>query len=219
MQTELIKKYNDKIFKDVMTFENFDSICYKAYDEHVQKTDVDFWHIDNITPPSFNFTEEELGPSRPFFPTTNNGFTRTYIPTAESMMIIKEVDRQGDLASMFKTKFAYDNCKVDLHIQHPGQMVAVHIDYNRSLLGDYPEKSKELLIREMKRHVYFLQDQEIGQTFTVGRQQVSWKAGDIIAWPWYVPHATANASEKDRHILTTIGYGPDDWSKRVKFLN
>ena len=45
-----------------------------------------------------------------------------------------------------------------------------------------------------------------GQMFNVGRQFVTWKRGDVVQWPWYMPHATANASNIDRHLLTLIGF-------------
>ena len=73
-------------------------------------------------------------------------------------------------------------------------------------VGEDIQEEGALLIKNMRRYVWFLQDWQCGWMFNVGRQFITWKKGDLVQWPWYMPHATANASEDDRHLLTLIGF-------------
>ena len=209
LNIEVINHYNNRYFDDVMRNEELDTVCYQLYEEHKKSTDVDFWHVENITPdfPELDaIKKEDIDAKREFFPAQNGEYARKVIPNVTSLMLIKEMDRKGKLTNKVKKIFNYDELVLNLHIQEPGTMISIHVDYNRSLFRNYPEKSKTLLIKNMKRYVWFLQDQQLGQMFNVGRQFVTWKRGDVVQWPWYMPHATANASEHDRHMLTLIGF-------------
>ena len=202
----IIEEYNNRYFHDVMVNEELDTVCHRCFEEHKQNTDKDFWLVDNITPPVLDVDKSTLDPKKEFFARNNGGYDRKVIPFGDSRMLIQELDRQGEATSMVKKQFGCEELVLYLHIQEPGTMISYHVDYNRSLFRDYPEKSKTLQIKNMKRWVWFMQDQQIGQMFMVGRKCLHWKAGDVYQWPWYMPHATANASPHDRHILTLIGF-------------
>ena len=202
----LIEEYNNKYFHDVMVNEELDTVCHGCFEEHKQNTNEDFWLVDNIAPPVLDVDKSILDPKKEFFARNNGGYDRKVIPFGDSRMLIQELDRQGEATNMVKKQFGCEELVLNLHIQEPGTMISYHVDYNRSLFRDYPEKSMTLQIKNMKRWVWFMQDQQIGQMFMVGRKCLHWKAGDVYQWPWYMPHATANASPHDRHILTLIGF-------------
>ena len=205
----IIGKYNNRYFHDVMKNEELDTVCKDLYEVHKQETDTDWWLVDNINPdfPELeNFNKEEINHKKEFFPAQNGEYARKVIPKVNSQMLIKELDRKGELTDKVKKLFKYEELVLNLHIQEPGTMIGYHVDYNRSLFRDYPEKSRTLLIKNMRRYVWFLQDWQCGWMFNVGRQFITWKKGDLVQWPWYMPHATANASEADRHLLTLIGF-------------
>ena len=52
--TTIIDRYNNRYFDDVMRNEELDTVCWDLYKVHKEKTDKDFWHVDNIEP---NFPE------------------------------------------------------------------------------------------------------------------------------------------------------------------
>lgn len=94
-----------------------------------------------------------------------------------------------------------------LQVQHPGNIVPVHIDRNRTILGKIiSDKDRQTLdYSNLKRYIYFIQDQQLGQFFQIGKTQLSWTAGDLYEFYHYIPHATANASLHSRSILTIDG--------------
>jgi len=121
--------------------------------------------------------------------------------------------QDSDIVDEVKKHFDIDY--VDMHLQNlkSGDVTTVHFDVNRSTLMEYtPEsKHKRFTPEDKHRYIVFLEDQELGQVFQVGEEFVTWKAGDIIGFPWYMPHCTANCSGKpDRYLLSITGLRDPD---------
>jgi hypothetical protein len=99
----------------------------------------------------------------------------------------------------FNKKFGF----VLQNTQEPGQVVAPHVDANRrfSNLCTIDFSPDDLF-----RTIIFLEDWKLGQMFTIGKSSLTdWKKHDCIKFPWYIPHATANASAFNRNLLSYIG--------------
>lgn len=89
----------------------------------------------------------------------------------------------------------------DVNVQQPGHVVGVHADHFRSLSKLVDNMRSE----DIRRYVIFLEDQQIGQSFMVGLESMSWHANDIVEFPWYALHATANASLVPKRLITVSG--------------
>ena len=89
------------------------------------------------------------------------------------------------------------------NIQQPGQVVGPHSDLN----GDFSKAyKKDFDPDQLCKAMIFLDDWQLGQVLTFGKSAlVNWKKYDCITFPWYIPHATANASTFDRPVLAYIG--------------
>lgn len=120
----------------------------------------------------------------------------------------QDSDFVQEVKEYFKIDYIY--CAIN-NLQHR-MMTAMHFDLNRSALIKYTplEKQKKILAEDKHRYIVFLQDQEMGQIFQVGEQYLSWKAGDIYSFPWYMPHCTANCTAEDRFLLSVAGFVDPD---------
>jgi len=98
------------------------------------------------------------------------------------------------------------HCHIACNTQPPNGIVGMHTDMNRSFTHFCKENSIELTTQNIKKYIIFLEDWQIGQTFMIGSQTYTdWKKFDCISWPWYMPHATCNASNTERKILFIVG--------------
>jgi len=183
-----------------------EDVAESAYTLHKKTYEDDCDYIGNHMPPDPDIDSIEFGIDK-FFG-TDNGYARKNIPKGAENSAVKAgtvtaSDPLNDYVTNYlKLEESFSRCV----IQEPGKCIAVHIDYNRNFFGPRKEKLKEYPAGNFKKYVWFLEDQEIGQMWAIGRNNLSWKAGDIYQWPWYVPHATANSSNYDRKLLIIIGY-------------
>ena len=88
-----------------------------------------------------------------------------------------------------------------------GDHTCVHVDRVRSMfVHNMPdEEAYRVPVGKVHRMIAFVDDQRHGDFFQVGEEFVRWKAGDIIEIPWYMPHSTANCSDRDRYLLSIMG--------------
>jgi hypothetical protein len=89
--------------------------------------------------------------------------------------------------------------------QEPGQVVGTHCDHFRSLVRAKAEYNETLYPKEIHRFAVFLENQEIGHSFMVGLESLSWHAGDVVEFPWYALHATANAGLSTKRLIFVAG--------------
>lgn len=92
-----------------------------------------------------------------------------------------------------------------LNLQEPGQVVGTHSDHFRSLIRIVDEHNETLYPNDIHRFAVFLDDQEIGHSFMVGLESLNWQAGDVVEFPWYALHATANAGLTTKRLIVVAG--------------
>ena len=90
-------------------------------------------------------------------------------------------------------------------LQKPDTVFPIHVDNNSKLMSILPSHIN-FTTDDIKGGALFLTDWTCGQIFMVGASyHTNWKKGDVIAWPWYMPHATVNASMENRKLLFIRG--------------
>lgn len=159
---------------------------------------------------SFEWPDMELPRETPFLTDHNNEPEDTGIKAAD-ISILQQAQLPPDhefaleMADYFGLRYNY----VALNELKTGRMMGTHVDRHRKLVFKHipREAAEKIHMDEKKRYVVFKEDQQIGQMFQVGEEFITnWKAGDIFSFAWYVPHATANASNYDRHLVSVVGY-------------
>lgn len=104
--------------------------------------------------------------------------------------------------------FGFDYSFVAINSLMPGQMTCTHVDRTRSLFvnnGMPEEYAERVMPEDYQRILVFIEDQRRGEFFQTGEEMLTWKAGDIIRMPWYLPHATANCGDKNRYLISIAG--------------
>ena len=177
-----------------------------AYQQHRQKNLKDYKLVRQSAKLDFDGYLSFKPDSRPFFNAERKGIKRhgTELQNIKHSQLgqyhfspdsaqTKEIAELLDL----------DYLCVTLNRQVPGQQVGVHYDMNRNF---DPDLITEVCVKHIKKYIVFLQKWQIGQVFCLGKSAITdWQPGDIIEFPWYMPHATANCSEVDRNILFISG--------------
>lgn len=175
--------------------------CAKqAYDLHknLELPDVEFVGNQQFA----NFVYENLNFARSGLEYKTAGIPREAAPGAENTeLFIHTFNQEDPVTDFVKDNLDLQHAIVMLNKQKIGKVVGCHVDYNRSIFNMCKQKNLTLIAKDIKKFIWFLEDQQIGQFFAVGNYNVSWKKGDIISWPWYMPHATANSSFYDRDIV------------------
>jgi hypothetical protein len=95
--------------------------------------------------------------------------------------------------------------RVSVNQQRPGMFIPLHTDKNRNICKQILQTGDDRHWSEFKRFFYFFTDQEPGQFIQMGDRQISWRAGDLVEWPYYLAHATYNASYNPRTMLSIAG--------------
>ena len=112
----------------------------------------------------------------------------------------KNIYHDHEWMKYLKNKWHFDYAEGIYYKQKPGQMVAPHVDKHTSFTARCPFDFKS---ENISRYIVFLSDWHIGQTWMLGKSSLTnWKKFDVIKFPWYMPHATANVSTQDRELLT-----------------
>lgn len=108
--------------------------------------------------------------------------------------------------------FGMKNCKMRLHVQHPGQMWNLHIDKLEKWNPEDPSKVMRIMIA--------LNDWEPGHFFSYGNYTHSqWYAGDVTTFDWQnLPHATANAGHGPRITLQMTGVVTEQTTEFLRTL-
>jgi len=201
-----LKYYNNQCWINMLENDTLEDIAELAYEKHKEAYKNDCDYIGNHIPPNPNTDLIEFGIDN-FFG-GGNGYARKNIPRGAENSVVK-AGNIADSDPLNEYVRQYLNLKDSFcryAIQEPGKCVSVHVDYNRKFFSTKKDKLKNLPASDVKKYVWFLEDQQIGQMWAIGRNNISWKAGDIFQWNWYVPHATANSSNYDRNLLIIIGY-------------
>ena len=132
---------------------------------------------------------------------------------ADNMMGIHQFPKDHNINKKLSEKFDLTQVGSQLFLQRPANLVGVHYDkYSRHTAdGEYfngliNEKVGDTLTQQIYRGVVFCTDWEIGQVFLSGTEAITnWKQGDTYTFPWYMPHGSANASDKERYLIRFLG--------------
>ena len=125
----------------------------------------------------------------------------------ENNMIGRHQFEQGHpIYEKLEKKFGIHKCQGTLNLQRPPNVCGIHLDKYRQYMMEGPYDYSETLTKEIFRGVIFCEDWHIGQVFLCGTESLThWKQGDTYTFPWYMPHGSANAGEKDRYLIQFIG--------------
>lgn len=91
--------------------------------------------------------------------------------------------------------------------QRPGKISVFHVDINHGFyIKHYGDETKHLLPGETKKYIIFPEDQRSGEFFGFGKESITWKAGDVFTWPWYMDHGGANSGYEYRYAIVVMGF-------------
>jgi len=214
-----INDYSDKNWLEILDKDEVDTLAEHCYSIHKEKFDDDCQYIGNFNAPRITVEDKESrsvdskspGLYRPTSFDTDGAdskIERKQVPKRaafNTLIQVHDID-DSETIEFFKNELNLKNIYLKFVKQEPGRVVATHVDYARKFSNDNRQRLKDVCVKDVSRFVYFLEDQKIGQMWSIGRNQIAWKAGDLYEWPWYMPHATANASEYDRNLLILNGY-------------
>ena len=199
--TELITKDN-----------SFEQIAYELHRQYAQTHDLDYSYVKNISVDSDYFQTLDTQSTNPLRYQTG-AFQKDY--PKEVLDIYKDhrlVVALPDYESAAIVKLKQDLDIEDLYcryqIQHPGNIVVEHVDLNRVFSTKLVETGIDKLVKvkNIKKYIVFLEDWAHGQVIMAGRHAYTdWRKGDVISFPWFMPHSTANAGLKPRPILFITG--------------
>jgi len=165
----------------------------------------DYYHLGNLNLDS-NFAE--IGESDKFFTTSHLPWNRNltdYEKNAELHMLSYKKDSVQ--WNEVKEKLNLKCFTLVKNTQIPGEVAGVHMDISSGFTFKTIEKEYEdFTTSDLKRYIIFLNDWTLGQIFMFPNSNViKWKKFDIISFPWYMYHATANASKINKEILLATG--------------
>lgn len=207
------ESYVSKLYEDtpwltmISDWNKFETQCDFAYQDHVKNTDHDYTYVGNIKLDFdylLNLPQEIKEQKKAQF----DDFPR---PKAESYL--RDYNYVMKISKILESTVQFDDLKKKLEAtelfplvqwQARGGMVGVHTDGNRDFSTIIKNKnlSDIILVKHMKKYIVFLDDWDCGQAFLTGRQAITnWKQGDVMSFPWYMRHATCNASLTDRPII------------------
>ena len=115
------------------------------------------------------------------------------------------IDEHHVLHIKIRETLDLSHARVLLNIQQPGKFVPPHLDRNAAFINDVLRDREIDSWHDVKRWIYMWEDQRPGEFFRIGDTDFRWKAGDLIEFPFYQLHGTANAGHVQRPSLSIIG--------------
>lgn len=180
--------------------DQWDSYCKKLEDECAGPG---CWHIKNtqLTIPNIEDAIEQN-----FFSTVS-GYDKPKNDYIENTLLDTLYYDQSEFNDQIKKILNLKFCNVILQIQQPGKIITPHVDRARNFLIKILDDDARARYNytDLRRFLYFPNDQELGQFFQFGKEYLRWKSGDLFEFSFYVPHATANASTSPRPMLVITG--------------
>ena len=199
---------------DMIKDKDFFLLAQQEYDKHVSDQQSDFMLHKKLAKLDWEYYMSFNPEQKTFFTKEKKGVVR---PDSEQSHVNTNVMgehhfRKGERGlEEVKDLLGLDYCDVTLNVQAPGNQVGVHVDLNRNLfLNFFPEETKDATVSQLRKYIVFLQPWNIGQVFCLGASAITqWAQGDVVEFPWYMPHYTANCSKADRSILFIAGVKHD----------
>lgn len=200
--------WTDMITKD----DGFEKIAYELSRQYMLTHDLDYSFVKNISVDLEYFKSLSPTPENPLRYETGS-FQKEY--PQEVLELYKnhrlEVafpDYESDVISKLKKDLDIEDLYCRYQIQQPGNVVVEHVDLNRRFSTKLVEKgiNKQVKVKNIKKYIVFLEDWAHGQVLMSGRHAwLGWKAGDVITFPWFMYHSSANAGVKSRALLFITG--------------
>ena len=188
----------------------------KANIDPFQKRLMEIWQ-DSISEPQItpagkidlDFNEIlQLNPEDEFFhPQVFNPIGLTlHKGMVDNMIGRHEFEEGHHVNKKLEEKFGIHKCLGTLNVQRPPNVCGIHLDKYRGKITQGPYDFSQTLTKDLFRGIIFCQDWHIGQVFLCGTESLTqWKQGDTYTFPWYMPHGSANAGEKDRYLIQFMG--------------
>lgn len=180
--------------------EQYDDYCKQLADNHCSSA---HWYVDNF---SINVPNIQDAKETNFF-TPISGYTKPENSSKDDALLDVFYYHSTDFNNHIKKLLNLNFCDVALQIQQPGKTICPHVDRSRTFLTKILDDSarEKYNYTDVRRFLYFLEDQQLGQFFQIGDEYLRWKSGDLFEFSFYIPHATANASTSPRPILAITG--------------
>lgn len=196
-----LEQLNNMLWHNLLESGKLEELAAEAYSIHQQLDLEDYTFVKNQPFCNFSINKNILEIDR--LKPNRDGIVRPIPPGADNTELeIYKFGPMGPVPDFIRHSLDLHFCLPVYNLQRPGKIYSVHYDYNRILTKTVnTDLSRKLKAKNFKKFIWCLEDQQLGQFFGVGKQCLSWKAGDIFCWPWYMPHGTANASHSDRPII------------------
>ena len=205
---------SDRKWLDMIKDKDFFSLAQHEYDKHASDRQNDYIIHRQLAKLDWEYYMSFNPEQKTFFTKEKKGVIR---PDSEQTHVNTNIMgehhfRKGERGlEEVRDLLDLDYCDVTLNMQAPGNQVGVHVDLNRNLfLNFFPEETKDATVSQLRKYIVFLQPWNIGQVFCLGASALTqWAQGDVVEFPWYMPHYTANCSKVDRSILFIAGVKHD----------
>lgn len=207
--------HNNKKWLDLIKSNDFYTVAENAYQQHLDQGTDNYTLYRDLVDLKWDHYLRYNPKQQTFFTKEKKGVIR---PDAEQEHVSSNVMGEhhflaGDSElEEICIQLNLDYADVTLNKQMPGNQVGVHVDLNRNLfLNFFPEETKDATVEQLRKYIVFLEPWSLGQVFCLGTSALTdWKQGDVVEFPWYMPHYTANCSKLSRSILFIAGVTFDD---------
>lgn len=186
-------------YKEKIKSDSVYDFYWQYYNQHV---DEDYTFLGNF-PIDLNLEGYRF--SQQTFDANTSTHNASDIPGSRINSFVLEPN--DDNSQLVRKTLNLEYSHVIVNKQVPGTVARVHFDINKGFFNNsLPEQmANGVNPTQVKKFVWFLEDQHPGQMFMLGNSYLSWHAFDCFEWPWYMLHATANASEVKRTAMIITG--------------
>jgi hypothetical protein len=151
--------------------------------------------ISQAEPKTWASRGKKYHPDHPDLQSEQNDLKNAGIDT-EQIIFRKAFDFSGVFKTMIES-LHMQKTKQAFHIQHPGEMLNLHIDKQYEMHNDHTR---------IARFFIFLEDWKPGHFMHMGTSFVKWRKGDVLWFDWAnMPHASANAGWEPRCLIQVTG--------------
>ena len=213
--------FDNVLWVDLILKEDFQSLAYTLYHQHTQTRELDYTYVKNISIDSDYFASLPAETTKLFNPGLGK-FRREYSKEFIDAYIDNTLDQydpgsESEIMLKLKRDLNLDEMYCMLQIQLPGHMVGQHIDAHRALARILVDKGidDKVMRKHIRKYAVMLDDWSTGQAFLCGRHAyMNWRKGDVMTFPWYMPHSTTNTGFKSRPLLFITGV---EWNNNLIF--
>lgn len=191
--------------------ENFEKVADQYYQQHIKEQSLDYAYVKNIPIDSDYFLKLETWDKNPFNTYVGKfrrDYAKDFTDTYTDILVASEPDYKSATVETLKKNLNLDELYCLHQTQMPGTMVGQHTDLNRGLSNILTEKdiADKVKLKNIRKYIVYLDDWSHGQAFMSGRHAFTdWRKGDVMSFPWFMPHSTVNAGFKPRPILFIAG--------------